>query len=76
MVGVSRKRMLAELLPRGAPVSARDLPTAVLSVLLAQAGVNAIRVHDVHKTQVAVATLNRWVRRTSVTHAPCSACTS
>ncbi|WP_329252739.1 dihydropteroate synthase [Actinoallomurus sp. NBC_01490] len=69
MVGVSRKRMLAELLPQGAPASARDLPTAVLSVLLAQAGVNAIRVHDVRKTQVAVATLNRWVWRTSVTDA-------
>jgi len=71
MVGASRKRMLADLLPRHAPVSARDLPTTVLSALLAQSGVNAIRVHDVHSTRIAVATLNRvWVRNRNGVSSP------
>jgi dihydropteroate synthase len=59
MIGISRKRMLAELVPRHAPVDARDLPTTVLSALLAQSGVNAIRVHTPHSTRTAITTLNR-----------------
>ena len=47
LVGVSRKRFLGALLPDGAPMTDRDLPTAVLSALVAQAGAWAVRVHDV-----------------------------
>ena len=53
MVGASRKRFLAAALPADAPVVARDLPTAVISVLAAQAGVWAVRVHDVAGTRAA-----------------------
>jgi dihydropteroate synthase len=59
MVGASRKRFLAGLLPTDAPVSARDLPTAVISVLSAQAGAWAVRVHDVETTLTALAVLAR-----------------
>ena len=57
MVGASRKRFLAAVLPVGAPVLERDLPTAVLSVLAAQAGAWAVRVHDVAATSVALRVL-------------------
>lgn len=55
LVGVSRKRFLGALLPEGAPATARDLPTAVLSALAAESGVWAVRVHDVASTRVALA---------------------
>jgi dihydropteroate synthase len=54
MVGASRKRFLAPLLPPGAPMADRDLPTALLSALLAERGVNALRVHDVTATRIAL----------------------
>ncbi|MDJ0337890.1 dihydropteroate synthase [Cryobacterium sp. PH31-O1] len=54
MVGASRKRFLAEVLPVGAPLPDRDLPTAVVSVLAAQAGAWAVRVHDVAATRTAL----------------------
>jgi dihydropteroate synthase len=57
LVGVSRKRFLGELLPPDAPPADRDLPTAVLSALCADAGVWAVRVHDVTSTRVA---LDAW----------------
>lgn len=56
LVGVSRKRFLGALLPEGVPVTDRDLPSAVLSALVADAGVWAVRVHDVDSTRVALAT--------------------
>jgi dihydropteroate synthase len=56
LVGVSRKRFLGALLPEGAPTAERDLPTAVLSALAAEAGVWAVRVHDAESTRVALAT--------------------
>jgi dihydropteroate synthase len=59
MVGVSRKRFLAGLLSTDAAMEDRDLPTAVLSVLAAQAGVWAVRVHDVASTRVALTVLAR-----------------
>ncbi|MGO4689536.1 dihydropteroate synthase [Glaciibacter sp. 2TAF33] len=59
MVGASRKRFLAELTGADAPVAARDLPTAVISVLAAQAGAWAVRVHDVVTTRRALAVLER-----------------
>ena len=54
LVGVSRKRFLAALAPDGAPAEARDLPTAVLSALLAGRGVWGLRVHDVAGTRTAL----------------------
>jgi dihydropteroate synthase len=55
MVGASRKRFLADVLPEGATLADRDLPTAVISVLAAQAGAWAVRVHDVVATRTALA---------------------
>jgi dihydropteroate synthase len=54
LVGVSRKRFLAALAPDGAAADARDLPTAVLSALLAERGVWGLRVHDVAGTRAAL----------------------
>lgn len=54
LVGASRKRFLGALLPEGASVDERDLPTAVLSALLADR-VDALRVHDVAATARALA---------------------
>ncbi|MCU1475200.1 dihydropteroate synthase [Amnibacterium sp.] len=61
LVGVSRKRFLAALAPHGAPAEARDLPTAVLSALLAERGVWGLRVHDVAATRVALEVVARLV---------------
>ncbi|WP_022883353.1 dihydropteroate synthase [Glaciibacter superstes] len=58
MVGASRKRFLADVLPVGATLADRDLPTAVVSVLAAQAGAWAVRVHDVAATRTALAVVN------------------
>lgn len=64
MVGASRKRFLAEALPIGAPIIDRDLPTVVVSVLAAQAGAWAVRVHDVVATRIALTVLNTVTRST------------
>ena len=56
LVGASRKSFLARMgSPTGGPVPAeqRDFATAAVSVVLAQAGVWAIRVHDVRSTFAA-----------------------
>jgi dihydropteroate synthase len=50
LVGTSRKRFLGALLPEGAEASERDVATAVTSVLAAQHGADAVRVHDVAST--------------------------
>ena len=60
LVGASRKRFLADLLPEGAPVADRDLPTAVVSALAAQAGVWALRVHDITSTRAALGVWTAW----------------
>ena len=59
LVGASRKRFLAEVMPAGTPSTGRDLPTAVVSVLSAQAGAWAVRVHDVAGTRAALNVLDR-----------------
>ncbi|RLP71837.1 dihydropteroate synthase [Mycetocola tolaasinivorans] len=46
LIGASRKRFLGELLPEDTDVRERDLPTAVLSALVADAGVWGLRVHE------------------------------
>ncbi|WP_344378274.1 dihydropteroate synthase [Agromyces tropicus] len=60
LVGASRKRFLGALLPEGAPVEDRDLPTAVISVLSARAGAWGVRVHDVAGTRVALDVARAW----------------
>ena len=62
LVGASRKRFLATLpgLDQSTGPAARDLPTAVLSALLAASGVWAVRVHDVPSTVTALAVLEAW----------------
>ena len=62
LAGVSRKRFLADLLDEGAPVSQRDLPTSVISALLAHMGVWGVRVHDVAGTRVALDVAHRMSR--------------
>lgn len=63
LLGTSRKRFLADLLaddPAAAAEDRRDLATAVTSVLAAQAGVWAVRVHNVLTTRDALAVAERW----------------
>ncbi|MET0673190.1 MAG: dihydropteroate synthase [Microbacterium pygmaeum] len=66
LVGTSRKGFLADALQDvqddGAPASEsrRDLATAVTSVLSAQAGAWAVRVHDVPATRDALVIAARW----------------
>lgn len=60
LIGVSRKRMLAELLPAGHAVTERDLPTAVVSALAARSGAWGVRVHDVAGTRTALAVQSAW----------------
>lgn len=54
LVGASRKRFLGALLPESASILDRDLPTAVVSALLADAGLWGVRVHDARATVVAL----------------------
>ncbi|MEP6843683.1 MAG: dihydropteroate synthase [Pseudolysinimonas sp.] len=60
LIGASRKRFLAELLPEGAAFEQRDAPTAVISALAARAGVWAVRVHDVASTRLALEVWQHW----------------
>lgn len=53
LVGHSRKSFFDHLL--GIPVMERDLPTAIVSALCVQKGVDILRVHDVKSTVCAVA---------------------
>lgn len=54
LIGASRKRFLAGLLPEGAEAKERDPATAVISALAAQAGAWGVRVHDVAGTKAAL----------------------
>lgn len=54
LIGASRKRFIGALLPDGAPMEDRDLPTAVISALVARQGAWAVRVHDVPSTRLAL----------------------
>ena len=60
LVGASRKRFVGALLPEAAPMEDRDLPTAVISALSAQAGAWGVRVHDVRGTRRALDVLGAW----------------
>lgn len=54
LVGASRKRFLAALLPAGSKPRERDAATAVISALAADAGAWGVRVHDVAATKAAL----------------------
>lgn len=60
LVGTSRKRFLADALGEDASVDRRDAATAVTSVLAADAGAWAVRVHDVAATRDALAVQQLW----------------
>jgi dihydropteroate synthase len=66
LIGTSRKRFLAETLgaaggdPSEVSERRRDLATAVTSVLAAQAGAWAVRVHDVAATRDALRVATAW----------------
>lgn len=60
LVGASRKRFLGEFFPEAAAVELRDVPTAVVSALAAQAGAWAVRVHDVAGTRLALDVVESW----------------
>ena len=60
LVGASRKRFLGELLADDATAADRDLPTAVVTALAADAGVWAVRVHDVPSTRAALGVWSAW----------------
>lgn len=56
LIGVSRKRMLGEII--GKPVGERIIATATASVIAAQKGATILRVHDVAATKDALAIWN------------------
>jgi dihydropteroate synthase len=62
LVGASRKRFLSALLPDDASIEDRDNATVAVSVLAANAGVWAVRVHDVARTHGALRVLDSWRR--------------
>ena len=54
MVGASRKRFLGDILPEGHQPADRDGASAALGVLLAEAGVDVLRVHHVRAHREAL----------------------
>lgn len=62
LVGVSRKRMLAETLRPEATMADRDIATAAVSALAAGAGAWGVRVHEVAPTVQALAVAAAWRR--------------
>lgn len=60
LIGASRKRFTGKLILANAPVTDRDLPTAVISALCAREGVWGVRVHDVASTRVALDVVDAW----------------
>ncbi|RFA12569.1 dihydropteroate synthase [Subtercola boreus] len=62
VVGASRKRFVGELIEKGAPMDARDFPSAVIAALVAQHGAWAVRVHDVALTKSALVVAEAWKR--------------
>lgn len=70
LIGTSRKRFLDEALGADAATERRDLATAVTSVLAAQSGVWAVRVHDVTATADALRVLGKWQSEDRWTRSP------
>jgi len=67
LVGASRKRFLGELLTDGdgnpRPAAGREVATAAVTALAAQAGVWGVRVHDVRSSMDAAAVSAAWLDR-------------
>jgi dihydropteroate synthase len=57
LVGASRKRFLS---PFGEVPADRDQATAIISVLSAESGAAAVRVHDVARTVEALRVRSAW----------------
>lgn len=68
LVGISRKRMLADTLGPAATMADRDLATAVVSALAARHGVWGVRVHEVAPTVHALAVAEAWSSATATRH--------
>jgi dihydropteroate synthase len=60
LLGASRKRFLSALLPAGAHVVDRDLPSAMITLLAGQSQMWGVRVHDVVASTTALRTLRAW----------------
>jgi dihydropteroate synthase len=60
LIGASRKRFIGELLPEGAPMNDRDLPSAVVAADAVAAGAWGVRVHDVRATRLALLVKEKW----------------
>lgn len=60
LIGASRKRFLAAVLPDGAGPLERDATTAATTALAAAAGAWAVRVHEVPSNRDAVRTARLW----------------
>lgn len=60
LIGASRKRFIGELLPEGAPMFERDLPSAVVAADAVSAGAWGVRVHNVRATRLALAARAKW----------------
>lgn len=60
LIGASRKRFLAPLLPQDAATAERDQPTAVISALAAESGAWGVRVHHVTSTLAALDVWSAW----------------
>ncbi len=60
LVGASRKRFLGALLPSTQQPVDRDVATAAVSVMCADAGVAAVRVHNVTANAQALAAWRAW----------------
>ena len=60
LIGASRKRFIAELMPDGATMLERDLPSAVVAADSIAAGAWGVRVHDVRATRLALAVRAQW----------------
>ncbi|WP_166980338.1 dihydropteroate synthase [Paramicrobacterium fandaimingii] len=58
LVGASRKRFLSTVSPVGAQPAERDPATAAISMLCAQSGIWAVRVHNVTGTRTALNVLD------------------
>ena len=62
LIGASRKRFLASLLPTDATLDERDQASVAVSIVAANAGVWAVRVHDVVRTAQALRSIDAWNR--------------
>jgi dihydropteroate synthase len=60
LVGASRKRFVAEMLPDGMTMEDRDEPSAVISALAAFEGAWGVRVHNVLATRIALNVVEAW----------------